>query len=347
MKTKNCFILSILMMACWMLVSCGSENTSEPTALTPINETPSPTPSQPPVSEEPMPTETPVDDPTLSPSPSPKSSITHESTPVATITPKPSSTTSPISISEPSTSQSSIVGTSWTYEVHYELDEMNAQGHRLSLSNDTSWTVTVTGTEIVNGVLCYATESTVVGDAKRRYKFTGDTGFQPIEFMVILAKTGAGPIVHRSMDHGCIVRETFPLELADVMCCVRLDITRNNFYHDYPSELNVGSSYSFDSVLHLEHYINDKIPSNIEPSFNYDDEMTWIAQVSSIEEITVQMGTYQCYRIEVMGTGGKNPDCTNYYWWAVDEDFLCPIKYQYNYPYMGSETYELSSYTPA
>ncbi len=330
------------MITCGMLVSCGSKSTDEPTTLAPINETPL---SSPPISEETMPTETPVDDPTLSPSPSPNPSLTLESTPLVTTTPEPSPTPRPTPTSEPPTSQSSIVGTSWTYDVNYELDEINTRGYRLSMSNDTSWAIAVTGTEVVNGVSCYATESTVTGYAQRRYSYLGHMGIQPMELNVTLAKTGAGPIVHRSVEHGDIVRETFPLELEDVMCCVQFDIVRNNFYHDYPSELSVGSSYSFDSILDMEpSSVIDEMALPIELSFI--EEMTWTAQVSLIEEVTVPMGSYQCYRLDVITTDGQNPDVTNYYWWAVNEDFLCPVKYQQNYLYMGSETYELSSYTP-
>ena len=343
MKTNCCLILSVLVLliSCCLLVSCGSENTSEPTALTSMKDTP----SLPPVSEEPIPNETPADNPTLNPSPSPKPTITPEPTSLVTDTPEPSPTPSQTPTSEPPTNQSSIIGTGWTYDVNYEFDKTYANGYQRSISNDTSWATTVTGTEVVNGVLCYRTESTVVGYAQRCYNYPGDRGIQPMEFNVTLAKTGTGPIVHRSMEHGNIVREVFPLELEDVMCCVQFDIVRNNFYHHYPPELNVDSSYSFDSVIHSERSASGPMALDWENS-SFGDETTWTAQVTSIEEVIVPKGSYLCYKIEVMGTGGTNPDSTNYYWWAVDEDFPCPVKYQHNYLYMGSETYVLSSYTP-
>ena len=65
-----------------------------------------------------------------------------------------------------------------------------------------------------------------------------------------------------------------------------------------------------------------------------------------MESITVPLGTYDCYKIEVAGSGGQNADSTNYFWWDVNGEFLCPVKYQYNYIFMGTETKELSSYTP-
>jgi len=224
-----------------------------------------------------------------------------------------------------------VVGTTWVYAVNYDCDEVGVQGNQITLANDTEWTMTVTGIEDVEGAECYVTESTVDGDAKRRYPYPG--GMMPaIDVPVTLAPEGTGPTVYRAMDHGDIVKESFPL-LANAMGGINLDVARDYAQDERPSELSDGASWTYGSVVDLA-------------TFAFFEEMTWDAKVTGIESVTVPMGTYDCYKVEAKGTGGENPDATNYFWWDVNGEFVCPVKYQYNYIFLGSETKELSSYTP-
>ncbi len=227
---------------------------------------------------------------------------------------------------------SDIVGTSWVYEVNYDCDEMGVGGTWITLANDTTWTVTVTGFEDVEGVQCYVTDTEVEGNAERRYPYPG--GVTPaVDVPVLLAPEGIGPTDYRSMEHREMVKELFPLR-ANAMGGINLEVAREYTYHDRPAELSVGDTWTYESQVELE-------------AFLFSEHMTWNAEVTGIESVTVPLGTFDCYKVEATGTGGGNPDATNYYWWAVDEDFLCPVKYQYNYIFLGSETKELSSYTPA
>ncbi len=225
-----------------------------------------------------------------------------------------------------------IVGTSWQYAVNYDCDEMGVSGYWITLQNDTTWAMTVTGTEQVSGVDTYKTESVITGDALRRYPYPG--GITPaMDVPVTLAPTGVGPTVHRSVEHGSIINELFPLE-ANAMGGITLDVARSYTYNSRPATLSVGGTWTYTTQMDLD-------------NFMFHESMTWNATVTSIENITVPLGTYQCYKIEATGTGGENPNATNYYWWDVNDNFLCPVKHQYNYIFMGSETRELSLYTPA
>ncbi len=221
-----------------------------------------------------------------------------------------------------------VVGTSWVYEVNYDCDEVGVQGKPLTVSNDTTWAVEVTEIEEVNGVECYVTEATISGDAERRYPYPGGVT-AATDVPVILS----GPTDYRSMETGEKAKESFPL-LAQAMGGIALDVAREYTYHDRPAELSVGDTWTYESQVDLD-------------TFLFHEQMNWNAEVVAIESVTVPLGTYDCYKIAAAGTGGLNPDATNYYWWAVDEDFLCPVKYQYNYIFLGTETKELSSYTPA
>ncbi len=234
----------------------------------------------------------------------------------------------PASTSTPEPTETSIVGTSWVYEVNYDCDEVGVQGAQLTLANDTTWTVTVTGFEDVGGVQCYVTDTEVEGNAERRYPYPG--GVTPAMDVPVNI---FGPTDYRSMEHREMVKELFPLR-ANAMGGINLEVAREYTYHGRPTELSVGDTWTYESQVELENFL-------------FSEHMTWNAKVAGIESVTVPLGTFDCYKVESTGTGGYNPDSTNYYWWAVDEDFLCPVKYQYNYIFLGTETKELSSYTPA
>ncbi len=241
-------------------------------------------------------------------------------------------TTEPTSTPTPDSGGAPAVGTSWVYDVNYDCDEVGVSGNQITLANDTTWTLTVTALEEVDGVECFVTESTIAGEAVRRYPYPG--GVTPaMDVPVVLAPTGVGPTVSRSIENGEIAKELFPLE-ANAMGGITLDVARNYVYDGRPADLSEGDSWTYSSQVDLD-------------NFMFHESMTWAAEVIAVESIEVPLGTYDCYKVEAAGTGGENPDKTNYYWWDVNGEFPCPVKYQYNYIFMGAETKELSSYTTA
>ena len=82
-------------------------------------------------------------------------------------------------------------------------------------------------------------------------------------------------------------------------------------------------------------------------AFLFNEEMTWDAEVVGTEVISVGGEDVTCYVVEAHGTGGELPDATNIYYWDVEGKYPCPVKYVYNYIFLGSQTATLTSYTPA
>lgn len=67
----------------------------------------------------------------------------------------------------------------------------------------------------------------------------------------------------------------------------------------------------------------------------------WTAEVIGEEEVTMPMGTYNCYKVAMTRDDGY----IKTEWWAVDGEFRTPIKYTDNCFYVGEEVWELESYT--
>jgi len=135
--------------------------------------------------------------------------------------------------------------------------------------------------------------------------------------------------ITRSKVTGGVVQETFTLFVKSVG--MTLNATRDYAYtEERPETLSVGDTWAYTTIIDM-------------PDFLVHIEVPWTAEVVGTEEVTVPAGTYNCYKVEATADDGT----INTYWWAVDEDFLCPVKWTYNYIFVGSETKELTSYTPA
>ena len=219
------------------------------------------------------------------------------------------------------------IGSRWSYAVNYTCNEMGVSGLWFTLSNDTVWDYMVTGTEMFNGNLTYVSDAEINGDAQRRYPYPGGVT-PPMDIPVTLF----GPIENRGMGHHELIREEMPL-LANAMGGINMDLVRAYDYIGRPSNLSLNSAWSYQTEVDL-------------PTFAFHEEMTWNAQVTGIENITVPLGTFECYKVEANGTGGALPDATNTFWWSVDENLPVPVKYIENYQFLGTETFELSMYAP-
>ena len=103
---------------------------------------------------------------------------------------------------------------------------------------------------------------------------------------------------------------------------------------DYPVQFSVGDTCTYNTVIDLTDPIE------------FHEEMACNAEVVGTEEIALPKGTINFYKVETTGTGGAMDEATNTYWWAVDEDYLCPVKYTYAYIVLGEQNCELKSYTP-
>ncbi len=178
-----------------------------------------------------------------------------------------------------------------------------------------------------NGNLTYVSDAEINGDAQRRYPYPGGVT-PPMDMPVSLS----GPTEKRAMIHHDLIKETVPL-YANVMGGINLDVARAYDYTGRPSNLSLNSAWTYQTEVDL-------------PIFLFHEEMNWNAQVTDIENVTVPLGTFECYKVEANGTGGALPDATNTFWWSVDENLPVPVKYTENYLFLGTETFELSMYAP-
>ena len=214
-----------------------------------------------------------------------------------------------------------LVGTSWVYNVSYAYSD-----EKRDTSNEITWNVDIneetTVTFADKDYDCYVVSAEFSDQPKRWYNETAILGgIIPVDLHA------AG--IMRNKDTGGIVQETFTLFVSAVG--MTLDATRSYDYTtERPESLSVGDTWAYTTIIDM-------------PDFGVHIETPWTLEVIGTEEITVPSGTYECFKIEATVEDGT----INTEWWAVDEDFLCPVKYQYNYIFMGSETKELVSYTSA
>jgi len=207
------------------------------------------------------------------------------------------------------------VGASWQYEVTYISDDPQRPEE-----NTIALTANVTGKEEIDGVETYLIETETDTVGKRFYYHADMSMTVPTDL--------SAPTVYRDATHKGIIKETFPL-FANVMGGIDLAVDR--MYVDYegaPEELSVGATWTYRTIIDL-------------PTFAVHIENDWSVEVVGEEEITVPMGTYNCYKVEKT----KDDGCINTEWWAVDEGFCTPVKHTYSCIFVGEETQVLTSYT--
>jgi len=220
-----------------------------------------------------------------------------------------------------------LIGTKWSYAVHYNCNEIGVMGNPLMEVNDTVFDYTVTGTKMVNGEFSYVTQTFIQGEAKRRYGYPG--GVAPAMDVPVDINGGTES---RSYVTNELTREDESLWI-NAMGGIDLPVTKGYTYMNYPSDLQVGGTWTYETEVNI-------------PTFAFYENMNWQAQVVGIESITVPLGTFQCYKVESNGTAGMLPDATNHYWWDTDGYLPCPVKYVEDYLFLGTETFELATYVP-
>ncbi|MFO8101235.1 MAG: hypothetical protein R6U37_03570 [Dehalococcoidia bacterium] len=260
------------------------------------------------------------EEPTATPTPSPSPSPSPSPTPSPTASPTP--TVSPTPTSTPGDGETPTIGTSWAYDVSYEYLE----DPKRETTNEITWDVDVNEEAKVTVADkeydCYVISAEFSDQPRRWYNETSMLN------TVIPVDLHAASI-WRDKSTGGIVQETFTLYVSAVQ--MTLDAERGYDYTiERPESLSVGDTWAYTTIIDM-------------PDFLVHIETPWTLEVVGTEEVTVPAGNYECFKIAATAEDGT----VNYEWWAVDEDFLCPVKYQYNYIFMGSETKELTSYTPA
>lgn len=206
-------------------------------------------------------------------------------------------------------------GAGWQYQVTYISDDPQRPEE-----NTITLTANVTGKEDIDGIFTYLIENEA--DAvPLRYYYHADMGLTvPTDL--------SAPTVYRDDTHKGTIKETFPL-YANVMGGIDLAVDRLYVnYEGAPEELSVGATWTYTTIIDL-------------PTFAVHIEDDWTAEVVAEEEVTVPMGTYNCYKVAMT----KGDGCMNTVWWAVDEDFCTPVKFTYSCIFVGEETQELMSYT--
>ncbi|MFO8010522.1 MAG: hypothetical protein R6U89_06895, partial [Dehalococcoidia bacterium] len=226
-------------------------------------------------------------------------------------TPEPTGT--PGSTETPEPTVTPIIGTSWVYEVTYEDDEKNEY-------NTVDMNASVTGEEVLDGMDTYVVETEMQGTAKRWYYYPDMDLSVPVELF--------SSINNRSLANHEMQMEAFSL-YADFMGGLDIDVAREYDHTNRPVELSDGASWTYDTIIEL-------------PTFDFYEELTWDAEVVGIEEIEVPAGTYNCYHVQSSAAGS-----TNHFWWDVEGELLCPVKYTYNHVFIGNQTCALKSYTSA
>jgi len=88
----------------------------------------------------------------------------------------------------------------------------------------------------------------------------------------------------------------------------------------------VGENWSYVTTMSL-------------PEYSYEEQQTWNAQVTAIEEITVPAGTFDCYKVVHTSADGTKTE-----WWSTNGQFNCPVKSIDDATFVGVQTFELTTY---
>ncbi|GEM_PF-2468828 len=214
------------------------------------------------------------------------------------------------------------IGTSWAYETKYDVEATKSDGTPISEHNITIWDITVTKKDAVEGADCYTAVLDIEGDSTRWYYYA------PMEMSIEVLLSGGdncwGIAAHD------LLRETSEF-FVDFLGGWNLEVSRITIADEHPAQLSVGNIWHYRTLIDLGMDIG---------AVTFTEETDWTAEVVGTEEITVPLGTFDCYRVEA-----RTGDAVNYFWWAIDEDFICPVKYTMCYTFMGEQVNELISYT--
>ena len=202
------------------------------------------------------------------------------------------------------------LGTSWVYDVSYSNDPKVDD-------NTTTWTYTVNSADADT----YTADATVEGTPQVGFFFPDmGTSFKVQE--------DASSITRSMSNMGAIVEAlTLSVKSVGMVIVGTKDFTYDG---DVPgAPFTVGDTWSYSLPVTTD--------VGVTLNFAYD------AEVVGTEEVTVPAGTFECYKIVHTESKGK----TNTGWWAVEGDYLTPIKFVDGSFFDGTQTFELASYTPA
>lgn len=236
---------------------------------------------------------------------------TQSPTPEPTLTPEestppPSPEPSPTPEASPSPTLPQLSAPGWIYDVTYGNDAKIE-------ANTTRWTITVTEGEADTIVATAAIE----GTAKVNFYF-------PPMAMAFGVDVEGQTIIRNKTDLS-MMQEDFVLTVKSVN--MTLAATRSFQYAgDHGAPFEVGKTWSYEAPVDVT-----------EQGVHLDYAFT--AEVVGIEDVTVPAGTFSCYKI-VLTSGEK----TSTEWWAVDGQFLTPVKYVDGITYVGTQTFELVAY---
>ncbi len=215
---------------------------------------------------------------------------------------------------------SSFMGDSWTFRVSYDLDITDDKSGDISEHNTTTWSMSATETTQLSCTTCVSIEVAVDGDAKRWLYYAPMDILVPMHFSS--AETCWNPV-----DREFLLESTE--FFADILGGMDLRASRSYIHDEHPEQMSVGDKWDLTSIVDL-------------PILTFHQELPWNCEVVGTEEITVPLGTFNCYKIELNTEG-----YTDTYWWAIDEDFSCPVKQTLNEIFLGTQVSELVSYNQA
>jgi len=214
-------------------------------------------------------------------------------------------TTVPPTTTPPTPTVASCVGVSWVYAVGYDTE-------------NTVWTMTATSKETINGVETYKTEVTYDTKPTRR-QFVAQLGDYAKSVFnketVWRSEATREPVKKYS--------ETRSLDAFDVKTTTTIAYTGA-----YGAPLSQGRSWSY--------------AENAVPSMGGPVTSNWTVTVAGMEEVTVDAGTFNCYKV-VHTKEGK----TKTEWWDAEGKLCVPVKVVDGATYEKTETRVLKSYTPA
>lgn len=210
-------------------------------------------------------------------------------------------------------------------EMYDPMPEMNADipdlaGQADPTAEPETWTYNVTGEETVEGVDTYVTEvsfSTVplrVSPDGRNLRFesfkqwNNKTTYDQVRTDLTLSYE--------------LAPESW---LEDL-----LSITTVTYTGDHGIPLSVGQAWTSENF------------GTLEPKIASDKVTNQAYEVVGMEEITVPMGTYNCYRIEITRSADGAQVRTE--WWSEGDEFMAPLKAT-EYNYMEPEVKEMVSYS--
>ena len=222
-------------------------------------------------------------------------------------TQEPNTSSGPTTIPKPVETAKSEAGIA-IYNVSYENEGTTTE--------DTAWTMTITGEETIDGIECRITE------------ITFDTN--PERFSYIDYLDADIPVTITGMTTWAKKNTFQPIKAVSVITSVMNSTVTTTTTFTYDGNgggpFSEGKTWSYEMVS--------------TPSMGLPMTSTWTAQVVGIEKMTIPAGTFDCYKVEHISNSGD----INIEWWANIDDSYVAVKMEDEANWTGIETRELVSY---